>query len=99
MFLNGAGEIMFIEGNLTDKHYVHILQNSIFNSTLKLGIRDSDYFQYGKDPKHTANITRLCFLYKWKISIENPITINESQTYWELLAYFGCTSEKRKLFK
>lgn len=48
MFLNGAGEIMFIEGNLTDKHYVHILQNSIFNSTLKLGIRDSDYFQYAK---------------------------------------------------
>lgn len=59
MFFCGVSEMMFIECNMNVKQYVNIVLDNLFNSALKLGIGDSNYFQYYNNPKPMANVTRI----------------------------------------
>ena len=50
MSFKGVGENAFNEDNMNVKQCIDILRDNLCNSTLKLGIFNSYYFQQDKDP-------------------------------------------------
>lgn len=58
MSSDGVGNITFIEGTMTAKSYIDVLQDNLSESSNKLGLDGLYYFQQDNDPKHTARITQ-----------------------------------------
>ena len=57
---NGVENLAFIDGNMTRYMYKDILENSLFQSALKLNLGKNIVFQHDNDPKHTGHIVKNC---------------------------------------
>ena len=54
---NGVGELHFIEGNMDQYDYTHILSSHLKPSCRKMGLKEY-IFQHDNDPKHRSTHTR-----------------------------------------
>lgn len=88
MSWNGTGNLTVIEGILNARTYAEILQDNLFQSASKLGIRDDFLFQQDNDPKHTARVTKEFLLYKVPRRLNTPPQspdLNPIENLWYFL--------------
>lgn len=84
----GVGNLAFIDGNMTAKMYVTILQDNLKKSVEDLNLQDTFVFQQDNDPKHTAIITREWLLYNVRRKLQTPPQspdINIIENLWHQL--------------
>ncbi|CAK9814099.1 Transposable element Tcb2 transposase [Anthophora plagiata] len=84
----GVGNIAFIEESMNAEKYIDILRNNLPESTKKLRLNRTYYFQQDNDPQHTAKKTKEWLLYnvpKQLITPPQSPDINSIENLWHLL--------------
>ena len=75
MRFNGVGETAFIEGNMNAKERFNILRKNLFNSSQKLAIPNSCYFQKSgvalTQLSLTLHYSRRVFYYQFYIHVKS----------------------------
>ncbi|GFT22916.1 transposable element Tcb2 transposase [Trichonephila clavipes] len=87
MASNGVGNLVFIDGIMDHKLYIHILNNNLKRSAKKLGLDGNFIFQQDNDPKHTARNVKMWCLFHCKQQLHPPQSpdINVIENLWATL--------------
>lgn len=83
-----VGELVFIEGILTAKRYLHLLKDNLRKSAEKMGISDTFHYYEDNDPKHASRLVKEWKLYNCPKVVNPPPQspdLNPIENLWNQL--------------